>query len=560
MSLLRSHALQAAKRMTGVRRSGRSRSRWQRVRIRRCLVLALCLLFGARALAAANRPPGRRPENARHWRIVRGNWRFEPGRVRQKDPSGLTCAILDTPVLRDPTVSVEIRIAPRGTGVRAAALCFGAAGTMSYYWLHLDSRNDNVILVRSTRDNPWGEIRRRHCRLDTGRWFPVSVRCRGRRATVEVRGRPVLKAVLPKPATGRIGLGTSQGQVEFKDLEIKGIPVQHPKPLAQEAPMYKIISRGPAAGVYQAFPDACRLAGGDILVVFYAGYAHVSLPNRKYPKGGRICMVRSRDEGRTWSQPQVLYDDAMDNRDPHVAQLSDGTVVCTFFSLSADPARPGRWRAHSARMVRSLDQGKTWETQARPLCSDDWLCSAPVRELPDGVCLLGVYSNRHHYGGVLRSLDHGKTWSSPIPIGKGSGVFLDAETDVIRLRDGTIYAALRSSRVNMHYALSHDEGRTWTAVRDIGFKAHAPHLYRLSTGPIVLTHRIPGTAMHVSRDEGRTWQGPYRIDTVSGAYPSTVELNDGSLLVVYYEEGAGSAIRAKRFRLTPGGLKELGWN
>jgi hypothetical protein len=179
--------------------------------------------------------------------------------------------------------------------------------------------------------------------------------------------------------------------------------------------------------------------------------------------------------------------------------------------------------------------------------------------MPDGTYILGVYHG-HECGGVIRSTDKGKTWSDPIPIGKEAGLPLDAETDVILLKDGTLYAALRSSRINMHFATSPDLGLTWSPVQDIGFKGHAPHLYRLSTGEIVLTHRVPATSMHVSRDEAKTWLGPYRIDTVGGAYPATVELKDGSLLVVYYEEGSGSAVRVRRFRLGQDGLESLSWD
>jgi len=39
-----------------------------------------------------------------------------------------------------------------------------------------------------------------------------------------------------------------------------------------------------------------------------------------------------------------------------------------------------------------------------------------------------------------------------------------------------------------------------------------------------------------------------------------VELQDGTLLVVYYEEGAGSAVRIRRFRLQEDGLQTLGWD
>ena len=75
-----------------------------------------------------------------------------------------------------------------------------------------------------------------------------------------------------------------------------------------------------------------------------------------------------------------------------------------------------------------------------------------------------------------------------------------------------------------------------------------------------MTQRVPQTAMHISRDECRTWQGPYLIDTVGGAYPATVELKDGTILVIYYEEGSGSAVRVKRFRVKADGLETLGWD
>ena len=129
------------------------------------------------------------------------------------------------------------------------------------------------------------------------------------------------------------------------------------------------------------------------------------------------------------------------------------------------------------------------------------------------------------------------------------------------LKDGSLYAALRGDgNVPMHFASSRDLGRTWSPVKNIGFRAHCPHFTRLSSGEILLTHRIPNTSLHVSRDEGRSWQGPYSIDTVDGAYPSTVELKDKSVLAIYYEEGANSAIRTARFRLNPQGIEKLPLN
>ncbi len=330
-----------------------------------------------------------------------------------------------------------------------------------------------------------------------------------------------------------------------------------PSAIAAAAPSHLVISRGEAAGTYQAFPDVCRLPSGDLLCVFYAGYGHVSLPKAECPRGGRVCCVQSSDEGRTWSPPRVLFDGPYDDRDPHIAAMRDGTVICSFFQYR--PVENKKIEIDVC-LVESRDGGKTWSAEPRVLAPKVWAVSAPVRELAGGTRLLGVYTadDKTAYGAVLRSTDGGKTWSEPIPIDQHSGVRLDAETDVVQLADGTIFAALRGDgKVHMHFATSGDGGQTWSKVRDSGFLGHSPHLTRISTGEILLTHRVPATALHVSRDSTKSWQGPYEVDSVGGAYPSTVELKDHTVLVVYYEEGAGSAIRAKRFRLTAEGPEWL---
>jgi sialidase-1 len=344
---------------------------------------------------------------------------------------------------------------------------------------------------------------------------------------------------------------------------------------------YQIISGGGDAGEYQAFPDACRLKNGDIVAVFYSGGAHVTYPSDQYPKSGRICLVRSKDEGRTWSKPVTIFDDEHDNRDPHISQMSDGTLVCTFFTTrfgkpikreSTSSAFYGNvvhreWLSGGGPMfVRSFDNGKSWETKpvlAAENSEDKYSCSAEMRQAPDGTWLFPIYHQdaKQAWGGVIHSADKGKTWSAPVPIGKGEGQFLPAETDLVILKDGTLYAALRGSvkdSVRMHYATSKDMGRTWSRVADIGFQGHSPSFTRLRSGALLLTYRAffddfqqkkGYTGMRISYDEGKTWKGPYMIDKMWGAYPSTIELKDGSILAVYYEEGQKSCIRSLRFKL-----------
>ena len=95
---------------------------------------------------------------------------------------------------------------------------------------------------------------------------------------------------------------------------------------------------------------------------------------------------------------------------------------------------------------------------------------------------------------------------------------------------------------------SGDGGQTWTPAHPLGFHGSPPHLLRHSTGAIVgvYGYRLApfGQRAMISRDGGRNWttdlvlrdDGP---DADLG-YPSSVELDDGSILTVYYQKRASA--------------------
>jgi len=319
---------------------------------------------------------------------------------------------------------------------------------------------------------------------------------------------------------------------------------------------FVLVCKDAGAGAYEAFPDVCRLKDGRLMCVFYAGYTHVSLPSAAWPKGGRICFSVSSDEGRTWSEPRLVYDGPDDDRDPSIVQLPSGTLLCNFFSVRQKKDVPGGLEGLGSWLVESTDLGKTWSAPRR--ISADYYCSSPVRRLPDGRLMLGLYREEKEksWGAVITSGDEGKTWGPVVDIPNG-GWKLDAETDVIARRDGTLLAVEREPSTSMCYATSRDGGRTWSASKPLGFPGHCPYLLRTREGILLLAHRLPQTSLHWSLDDGRTWSGNVIVDDVIGAYPSMVELNDGTVLIVYYEEGAGSNIRARKFRARASGLEGL---
>ena len=335
--------------------------------------------------------------------------------------------------------------------------------------------------------------------------------------------------------------------------------VAHADEHKSEPSYLRFVVKDAGAGGYEAFPDVCRLDDGRLICVYYAGYGHTSLPNEKYSRGGRVSCCFSFDEGRTWSDPQVLYDGPHDDRDPSVVQLADGTILCNFFTLSRSK-QPGKsWEFDGSFVVTSKDQGETWS--APRMINREHACSSPVRVLKNGELILGLYGERDGvaYGGVVRSSDQGKTWS-PMTRMDNNGAYLDAETDIIQLNDGTLYAALRGGKgAQMHQSRSRDNGQTWTVCEPIGFHGHCPYFHRTNDGTILLAHRIPATSLHYSSDECRSWSDNLQIDSSAGAYPSMVNLEDGSVLTVFYEEGSQSNIRARRFEATKQGIQWLGF-
>lgn len=306
---------------------------------------------------------------------------------------------------------------------------------------------------------------------------------------------------------------------------------------------FVFVCQDAGAGGYEAFPDVCRISDGRLITVFYAGYSHVSAPNEQHPLGGRIVAAYSSDEGATWSQPHIVYDGPLDDRDSSVTQLSDGRIACTFFTYPDGIA----WITYSS------DAGRTWTELQKVV--ESYATSSPIRELRSGRLIAP------HYRSISYSDDRGKSWVFREIDGPKRGL---TEADVIELTDGSLLAVHRGDgKVPMHETRSTDQGDTWSETTPLSFFGHCPYLFRTDPRTIVISYRevLPddlfATSMRVSQDDGRSWGEPIRIDNLIGAYASMASLKDGSKLVVYYEEGASSNIRARRFRMTDEGVQWL---
>ena len=301
-----------------------------------------------------------------------------------------------------------------------------------------------------------------------------------------------------------------------------------------------------------------RLKNGDLLAVFYAGYGHVSRPRAETPSGGAVALCRSSDGGLTWSKASIVLDTPLDDRDPSVWQVDDGTV---FISCNAidwntyQPSSPESFRCY-VYTIKSNDNGKTWTAPDAVHIGDvaEYTAWTEPHRLANGEWLWSIYRNRvtETTTAFTRSTDGGHTWGPPALIDADSKT--TDEPDFCQFPDGSLFCAMRPGGQYMWQSWSRDNGHTWTKQAPLPFYGHSPCLLYTKSGVTLLSHRDPGMTISYSFDNAKTWAGSVMIDPCGGAMSRMVELPDGRVLIVYYSEGGNSEIRAQFLKVSKSGV------
>ena len=80
---------------------------------------------------------------------------------------------------------------------------------------------------------------------------------------------------------------------------------------------------------YHGWPTITRTKTGELLVVSSAGREHHICPF------GEVQLIRSNDNGQTWSEPEIIVNGPLDDRDAGILQTSKGTVLVNWFTSLA---------------------------------------------------------------------------------------------------------------------------------------------------------------------------------------------------------------------------------
>lgn len=184
-----------------------------------------------------------------------------------------------------------------------------------------------------------------------------------------------------------------------------------------------------------------------------------SEPGYEIGKSAQLMLVRSKDEGLTWTKPEnltrKLKKEAWWLLAPAPNQginLADGTLV--------QPTQGRDEKGETfATIMTSRDHGATWIVGA-PAVSHGNECQAA--ELSDGSIMLNIRNDRERYRAIYVTRDRGKTWQEH-ETSRKTLIEPNCNGSLCRIGNVLLFANPQSqkARINHTIQVSFDEGRTW---------------------------------------------------------------------------------------------------
>lgn len=287
-----------------------------------------------------------------------------------------------------------------------------------------------------------------------------------------------------------------------------------------------------------------------------------------------LLLKRSTDQGATWSEQRVIWDDAGNTcGNPCVVVDRDTNTIWLLMTWNRGDDHEPQIIAQTSRDTRrvyvshSTDDGLTWSspweiTSAVKQENWTWYATGPgsgiqIQQGPHQGRLLIPCDHieggsGHYYSHVIYSDDHGASWK----LGGRTPQHQVNECQVVELPGGQLMLNMRNydrAKKNRQVALSDDGGATW---KDQRFDAalvepicHAA-IERCSLpadGRSILVFSNPASedsrvnmTLRASFDDGRTWPASRVLHAGPSAYSDLAVFPDGQIGCLY-EAGARHA-------------------
>lgn len=326
---------------------------------------------------------------------------------------------------------------------------------------------------------------------------------------------------------------------------------------------------------YFGWPTVARLQDGKI-AVGASGFRieHVC-------PFGKAVISYSYDNGETYTLPAPVIDTPLDDRDAGICTFGEKGVIVTSFNNPASFQRENNQdNAYAQKYIDTITKedeekylGSVFRVSHDCGITFGKIHHSPVtsphgpHELRDGTILwAGNRFDDVENGIEIVKLDPESCETQFV--GKitldEEEIFLN-EPNLIEMPNGKLICHIRGENDTVfttYQSVSYDRGKTWTKPERLLDETGGapPHLIHLKSGVLISTYgrrKLPyGIMAMVSLDEGETWETDLRIyETLSSddiGYPTTIELDDGTLLTVFYardSEEEPCTIRQQRWKI-----------
>ena len=237
-----------------------------------------------------------------------------------------------------------------------------------------------------------------------------------------------------------------------------------------------------------------------------------------------------------------------------IVDRDDGTILmCCWHSLGGSLAAHLKAPWHGQVLIlKSTDDGVTWSNPQDITPSVGAFMPGPgvAIQLKSGRLVIPGYHHAtkvgHGPSGVIYSDDHGRTWHAGAKVQKKTN-----ESQAVELVDGTLMLNMRQVESRYRYvALSRDGGESWykefedEALPDPRCQASLLRYSTAATGGEnrLLFANIPNSGpfadrnnltVRLSNDEGKSWPVSRRVNEGPAAYSCLSVLADGTIGLAY---------------------------
>lgn len=278
-----------------------------------------------------------------------------------------------------------------------------------------------------------------------------------------------------------------------------------------------------------------------------------------------LLLRRSTDNGKTWSDPQTVWDDGPNtcgNPCPVVDRQTATIYLLTTWNLAADHETQiidsASKDTRRIFITSSTDDGLTWQkpkqiTQDVKLPDWTWYATGPGSgiQLTKGTskgrliipCDHIEAQTKKYFSHIIYSDDHGLSWQ----LGGSTPTDMVNECSVVELTTGDLMLNMRNYDYAKKYravSISTDAGRTWSKIYHdpaliepicqaamITHNANGKN-YILFSNPASMYHRINMT-VKASLDQGKTWPLQKQLHPGPAAYSSLAPLKNGNIASLY---------------------------